>query len=155
MKFIIHDEEEMLVLGAKLAKACRRATIIYLRGELGAGKTTLVRGFMRGMGYKAPVKSPTYTLVEPYDVAEWHLYHLDLYRIREAEELAYLGLRELQDRNVVVLVEWPERGEGFLPPADVVLEIEYAGDGRRVMLEPRTAVGEKIQELIASDFSPA
>jgi tRNA threonylcarbamoyladenosine biosynthesis protein TsaE len=155
VKLIVHDEEEMLFLGGKLARACRNPAIIYLRGQLGAGKTTLVRGFMRGMGYGAPVKSPTYTLVEPYDAAEWRVYHLDLYRIREAEELAHLGLRELQGRNVIVLVEWPERGEGLLPPADVALEIEYAETGRIVSLESLTTVGKDLLERIATDFSPA
>ena len=155
MKFIIPDEEEMLVLGGKLAKACRRATIIYLRGQLGAGKTTLVRGFLRGMGYGAAVKSPTFTLVEPYEAAEWRLYHLDLYRIQKADELVYLGLRELQDHNVIVLVEWPERGEAYLPPADIVLVIDYAEHGRRVSLEPLTAVGKMTLDIFSADFSPA
>ncbi len=111
MKLIAHDEAEMLTVGGKLANICRDSTVIYLRGQLGAGKTTLVRGFMRGMGYTGAVKSPTYTLVEPYQVGDRRLYHLDLYRVQAAAELAYLGLRELAEGKAITLIEWPERGK--------------------------------------------
>lgn len=145
----------MVAVGEQLARACHGAVVFYLYGPLGAGKTTLVRGFMRGMGYSAAVKSPTYTLIEPYEVGTRHLYHLDLYRVRAAAELDYLGLRELQDSNAVILVEWPERGEGFLPPADVLLKIDYAGEGRRVSLEARSVLGEKlVEEFAAAAFNP-
>lgn len=154
MKLIIPDEAAMLAFGGTLARACHIAAAIYLHGQLGAGKTTLVRGFMRGMGYSNSVKSPTYTLIEPYIVGTWRLYHLDLYRVRAAEELAYLGLRELPGRDVILLAEWPERGEGFLPPADLVLDIDYVPGGRQLTVKPLTSVGEAIvKELAAADFS--
>lgn len=144
----------MVALGERLAQACHDALIIYLYGPLGAGKTTLARGFMRGMGYGAAVKSPTYTLIEPYEVGSRRLFHLDLYRIRDAEELNYLGLRELQDGNAVILVEWPERGEGLLPPADVSVKIEYAAAGRRLSFEAGSAAGARlVHEFAAGDFS--
>ena len=89
--------------------------IVYLKGDLGAGKTTLVRGFLRGLGYKGTVKSPTYTLIEPYRIAGKSICHLDLYRLADAEELEYLGVRDLLQEETVLLIEWPERGEGVLP----------------------------------------
>jgi tRNA threonylcarbamoyladenosine biosynthesis protein TsaE len=154
MKCSVHDEAEMLALGGSLAVACHNPMVIYLHGQLGAGKTTLVRGFMRGMGYKGAVKSPTYTLIEPYQLGQWRLHHLDLYRVQAAAELAYLGLRELHDGKVIMLVEWPERGEGLLPPADLVLNIEYAMVGREITLTPLTAVGEAlVNGLAGADFS--
>ena len=134
----------MVAVGEQLAKACHEALVFYLYGPLGAGKTTLVRGFMRGMGYGAAVKSPTYTLMEPYEAGAWRLYHLDLYRIHDAVELEYLGLRDVQDGNAIILVEWPERGEDVLPPADVVLTIDYADDGRSVSLQAHSFAGEKL-----------
>lgn len=154
MKFVIPDEAAMLAFGGRLARACHTAAAIYLHGQLGAGKTTLVRGFMREMGYSGSVKSPTYTLVEPYMVGTWHLYHLDLYRVRAAEELAYLGLRELPGRDVILLAEWPERGEGFLPPADLVLDIDYVPAGRQLTARPLTSIGEAMMTALAgADFS--
>lgn len=154
MKLIAHDEAEMLAVGGKLAQICRDPMVIYLRGQLGAGKTTLVRGFMRGMGYYGAVKSPTYTLVEPYQVVDWHLYHLDLYRVQTAAELAYLGLRELAEGKAIILIEWPERGAGLLPPADLRLNIEYALAGREIIIEPLTAAGESLaKKLSVTEFS--
>lgn len=150
MRRVIRDEQEMLALGGALAQACHSAAVIYLRGELGAGKTTLVRGFMRGMGYAAPVKSPTYTLIEPYELGARRLYHLDLYRVREAGELDHLGIRDLYDDDVIMLVEWPERGGRFLPPADVALDIDYASDGRHVILESFTAAGNAILQRLSA-----
>ena len=155
MKVVIRDEAEMLALGRRLARACHAATVIYLYGQLGAGKTTLVRGFMRAMGYGGAVKSPTYTLIEPYDVGDWRIYHLDLYRVEDAAELAYLGLRELYEGKSVMLVEWPERGGTYLPPPDLVMEIEYAIAGRQLLLKPLTSVGEALTaDLSQGDFSP-
>ena len=156
MKLAVRDEAAMLALGEQLAKACHEALVFYLTGPLGAGKTTLVRGFMRGMGYGAAVKSPTYTLIEPYEAGPWHLYHLDLYRVHDAAELDFLGLRDLQDGNAIILVEWPEQGAGFLPPADVRLAIDYIGEGRQISLTARSAAGERlVHGLDGADFSPA
>lgn len=154
MKLAVHDEAAMVSVGGRLARACHDAVVVYLSGPLGAGKTTLVRGFMRGMGYGARVKSPTYTLIEPYEVEGRHLFHLDLYRVRDAAELIYLGLRELQDGNAIILVEWPELGEGFLPLADVLLKIDYADEGRSLSIEARSPAGERLVEVFAgTDFS--
>ena len=121
-------EAAQLAFGARLAGLLRSYRgVIYLRGDLGAGKTTLVRGLLRGLGYQAPVRSPTYTLIEPYEAVEPPVVHLDLYRLADPEELDYLGLRDLLERPGLMLVEWPERGAGALPPADLELFIEDVG----------------------------
>jgi tRNA threonylcarbamoyladenosine biosynthesis protein TsaE len=156
MKLAVHDEAAMIAMGERLAGACHDhdPVVVYLYGPLGAGKTTVVRGFMRGLGYDAAVKSPSYTLIEPYEVGARRVYHLDLYRVRDAAELEYLGLRELQDGNAVLLVEWPERGKGFLPPADVELTIDYAADGRQLTLQAHGAAGKKlISAFLGGDFN--
>ncbi|HCK80869.1 MAG TPA: tRNA (adenosine(37)-N6)-threonylcarbamoyltransferase complex ATPase subunit type 1 TsaE [Candidatus Competibacteraceae bacterium] len=106
-------------LGAQLGRTLLPGCIIYLRGDLGAGKTTLARGLLHGLGHRGTVKSPTFTLVEPYELAGWRLFHWDLYRLSDPEELEYLGLREQLDGDAILLIEWPERGQGELPAADL------------------------------------
>lgn len=110
------SEVEQEQLGAALAPCCGAGSVLFLDGELGVGKTTLVRGFLRGMGYPDRVKSPTYTLIEPYAVGATNVYHLDLYRVGDPDELEFLGIRDLVAEESTLLVEWPERGEGMLPP---------------------------------------
>lgn len=149
---VLRDEADTAALGRRLAQACPPGAMIWLRGPLGAGKTTLVRGFLRGLGYEGPVKSPTYTLIEPYECAGRRLFHLDLYRIADPSELDYLGLRELQDGEAVLLVEWPERGGTAVAGADLDLELEYDPAGRRAHLQPRSDAGERLVRA-AGDFS--
>jgi len=133
----------MEALGAQLA---RRFTpgIVYLHGDLGTGKTTLARGLLRGLGHRGKVRSPTYTLVEPYQLAQGTVYHLDLYRLGSPGELEWLGLRDMLGEQALLLVEWPERGAGVLPAPDLEVHIEYAGDGREVTLTPVSAAGERL-----------
>ncbi len=142
----IPDAEAMLALGAELARASRAESslVIYLHGNLGAGKTTLARGFLRGLGFLGAVKSPTYTLVEPYQCASHMLYHFDLYRLAAAEELEYLGMRDFLVPHSLWLVEWPERGRGILPAADVSIEIAYHDSHRRVQLTACSVAGERL-----------
>lgn len=149
------DEAATLALGAALAQAPNKDKdtnfIIYLIGDLGAGKTTLVRGFLRALAYQGPVKSPTYTLIEPYSIAGRSYLHCDLYRLADAEELEYLGLRDELDQGAVLLVEWPERGKGLLPLADLTLNLAYAEDGRRCLLHADSPLGCSIIALLRND----
>jgi tRNA threonylcarbamoyladenosine biosynthesis protein TsaE len=130
--------------GATLASVCPRPFVIFLEGDLGAGKTTLVRGFLRALGHAGTVRSPTFTLLEPYDFPAGPVFHLDLYRLAHPDELAYLGLRDLFGGRAILLVEWPERGRGELPAPDLRILIEHLADGRRVRLEPVTASGHAL-----------
>lgn len=135
------SEKEQETIGASLSDAVTGECVIYLQGDLGAGKTTLVRGFLRGLGYRGAVKSPTYTLMEPYSSGGRQVYHLDLYRLSHPEELEYLGIRDLLGQAAVLLVEWPERGAGALPPADLVVNIGYLPSGRRLEMDAHTELG--------------
>ena len=131
--------------GAALAQALTAGDrIIFLHGDLGAGKTTLVRGLLRALGHAGRVPSPTYTLVEPYEIGPLSLKHLDLYRIADPGELEYLGVRELAG---TVLIEWPERGGHFLPTPDLDCRLAPAGLGRRLEVQGRTGVGEVLVQV--------
>jgi tRNA threonylcarbamoyladenosine biosynthesis protein TsaE len=133
-----------MALGAELSRAIDAPCIMFLQGDLGAGKTTLVRGFLRERGYIGPVRSPTYTLVEPYPLAHETVYHLDLYRLANGEELEYLGLRDMLGSGSILLIEWPEQGEGWLPQADLELHIQHEPDGRNILLRANTERGEAV-----------
>lgn len=143
------SEEVQERFGARLAAAVAGECVIYLHGDLGAGKTTLVRGFLRGLGHQGAVKSPTYTLMEPYQVGGRPLYHLDLYRLGDPGELEYLGIRDLLGQGAVLLVEWPERGSGELPPPDLLIDIEYLARGRRLRLTAPTDRGQKVLSILS------
>ncbi|MDG4596091.1 MAG: tRNA (adenosine(37)-N6)-threonylcarbamoyltransferase complex ATPase subunit type 1 TsaE [Candidatus Contendobacter sp.] len=129
-------------LGARLAAVLKPGGVVYLRGELGAGKTTLARGLLRALGHRGAVKSPTYTLVEPYQLDGWRLFHWDLYRLTDPGELEFLGLRDQLDGEAVLLIEWPERGQGELPAADLEVTLDYVGEGRGCRLEARAPAGQ-------------
>lgn len=122
----------MMALGARLARELEGGQVITLSGDLGAGKTTLVRGMLRGLGFEGRVKSPSYGLVESYEVAGLEIHHLDLYRLGEPEELDFIGLEDLVGPDSVLLIEWPERGCGRLPEATASIGISFAGLGCRV-----------------------
>ena len=125
------NEAATLTLGAQLATLpCPQ--VVYLHGDLGAGKTTLVRGALRALGYEGAVRSPTYTLLERYELDGLVIVHFDLYRLADPEELHALGLRELLEEAAMLFFEWPERGEGLLPPATLTLRFDLEGEGRRV-----------------------
>ncbi len=142
-------ENQQEKLGASLSACCPADTVIFLQGDLGVGKTTLVRGFLRGAGHHGKVKSPTYTLIEPYEFPGRVIYHLDLYRLGDPEELEYLGIRDLMREQASLLIEWPERGVGMLPTPDIWLRIEYADTGRRVKLTAASESGGEILALLS------
>lgn len=135
--YIADDESEMVALGEQLGRAFAQypaALTVHLLGDLGAGKTTLTRGILRAFGHAGAVKSPTYTLVEAYEFATRTVYHFDLYRLGDPEELEYMGIRDYFSANNVSLIEWPARGEGVLPAPELVIDISVAGAGRRLDL---------------------
>jgi len=143
MKLALADAAATELLGARLADSMTPA-IVYLRGDLGAGKTTLARGFIHALGYTGKVRSPTYTLVEPYPCERCPVFHLDLYRLADAEELEWLGLRDMLAEPALLLIEWPERGSGILPPADLTIDIEYSGSARVARLAGETGAGKQL-----------
>jgi len=134
MRVRLHGQAAQIAFGRRIAEYLRPPCVIYLQGDLGTGKTTLARGILRGLGFAGPVRSPTYTLLEPYELGAMCLYHLDLYRLGDPAELEYLGLRDLLDGRSLLLVEWPERGRGALPPPDLTIRIEHAGEARSLDL---------------------
>jgi len=144
-----YSPEQQEQIGADLAAVCPNGSIIYLHGDLGAGKTTLVRGFLQGLGHAGTVKSPTYTLLEPYVIGGCNFCHIDLYRLADAGELEYLGLRDLLQEGATLLVEWPEKGEGELPVPDLIIHIDYLLQGRNLKLTAETAVGEQILQAVS------
>jgi tRNA threonylcarbamoyladenosine biosynthesis protein TsaE len=135
-------ESDTTAFGAKLAPLLNGGMVVYLRGELGAGKTTLVRGLLRGLGVTGRVKSPTYTLVEPYVISQLYLYHFDFYRFSRPEEWAEAGFREYFNGDAVCLIEWPEKVGGQLPAADLEIAIEVDGDARHITLIADTEAGQ-------------
>ncbi|MBL8421724.1 MAG: tRNA (adenosine(37)-N6)-threonylcarbamoyltransferase complex ATPase subunit type 1 TsaE [Dechloromonas sp.] len=130
--FHLPDEAATQQLGQLLAPALHPGMVIFLEGDLGTGKTTLVRSLIRALGYQGTVKSPTYSLIEVYVVSSLYLYHFDFYRFESPEEFLDAGLDEYFNRNTVCLVEWPERAQGRVPVPDLRLHLEHAGSGRRL-----------------------
>lgn len=141
---------DMEALGAALAPGLRPGLVLFFHGDLGAGKTTFVRGILRGLGYTGAVKSPTFTLVEPYSFAVFGLNHFDLYRLNDPEELEFLGLRDYLEGNSVCLIEWAGRGAGRLPVPDVDIEIKAQQEGRVVRFTGRTPKGAELLRATAT-----
>ncbi|MFL0810392.1 MAG: tRNA (adenosine(37)-N6)-threonylcarbamoyltransferase complex ATPase subunit type 1 TsaE [Agarilytica sp.] len=129
---------------AKTLQSRRHGLVMYLEGSLGAGKTTFSRGVLQGFGHNGPVKSPTYTLVEPYDLKGQKLFHFDLYRLGDPEELEFLGIRDYFAEQYISLIEWAEKGEGYIPKPDLVLKLYVEQGGRRLCATSETERGENI-----------
>lgn len=144
-------ETDMDVFSARLAKTIKNGAIIFLYGPLGAGKTTFARGFLRGLGFQDKVKSPTYTLVEPYHLAGRDLFHFDLYRLNDAKELEHIGIQEYFTPSAICLIEWPENGFPFLPQPDLACYIAFAKEGREIRLEAHSACGQEVLEKLLKE----
>jgi tRNA threonylcarbamoyladenosine biosynthesis protein TsaE len=136
----IENEHEMYRLGQSLAGDLQGGFMIYLQGNLGAGKTTLVRGILHSLGHQGNVKSPTFTLVEPYDLGDKKIYHFDLYRIDSIEELEFIGFRDYINAQSVCLIEWPEKALGYLPKPNICCDIEISGNRRIVRIQYNDSV---------------
>jgi tRNA threonylcarbamoyladenosine biosynthesis protein TsaE len=154
MQRYLDGEAATVAAGKSLGEAMHGGAVVYLDGQLGAGKTTFCRGVLRAFNYTGPVKSPTYTLVEAYEdlvlatqspqVKTVSVYHFDLYRLGDPEELEYMGIRDYFNDDAVCLIEWPQRGHGFLPSADIMVSIEAQGAGRIIAARSETLRGQRI-----------
>lgn len=140
------DDDATHSVGEKLARLAQPPLRIYLSGPLGAGKTALVRSFLRALGVQGAIKSPSYALVEPYNLSNWSVYHFDFYRFFDQNEWQYSGFRDYFEENSVCLVEWPEKAGGLLPMPDLEIQMAYAPDaqGRRLQITAHTPIGEEL-----------
>ncbi len=142
------DEEATAAWAAHLAASLPPSLMVALEGDLGAGKTTLVRALLRSLGYQGVVPSPTYTLLESYELPDRRIHHLDLYRLADPEELEFIGLRDLLAEDAVVFVEWPSQGGGVLPAMDLTLSLAGADQARRLTVEPSSAAGQAVCDAL-------
>jgi tRNA threonylcarbamoyladenosine biosynthesis protein TsaE len=138
------DEDAMTGLAAALAGALQAPLVVYLQGDLGSGKTTFARALIQALGFPGRVKSPTYGLLEHYATDCFQVLHLDLYRIEKTGEMEFLGIEDLFDERTVLMIEWPERGVGALPEADLVIQFDHQGARRKLQLEARTTAARPL-----------
>ena len=144
----LENEAQLCELGTKLAKLLHPGLVIFLEGDLGAGKTTFTRSILRALGVDGPVKSPTYALLESYHLAKVDFFHFDLYRLADAEELEYLGLRDYLTEQSICVFEWPEKGQKLLPSADITCYIDIDGAARHVRFFAASGSGRKILSML-------
>ncbi|MBU2971822.1 tRNA (adenosine(37)-N6)-threonylcarbamoyltransferase complex ATPase subunit type 1 TsaE [Pseudoalteromonas sp. C2R02] len=147
---LLEDEQATVAMGGVLAQNITQGAIIYLHGDLGAGKTTFTRGVVQGFGHTGKVKSPTYTLVEPYELENQSIYHFDLYRLADPEELEFMGIRDYFNEKSICMIEWPEKGAEFLAAADLELTLEYVAQKRKVSIMAKTQKGEEIVDRLSN-----
>ncbi len=144
MSKILHGESATLAFGKTLFRAMSEPCLVFLHGDLGAGKTTCVRGFLNEGGYRGPVKSPTFTLVEEYEIDKFKVIHFDLYRLSDPEELEWIGIRDYFAENVVCFVEWPDKGRESLPAPDLEIRLSGLNECRCVEWVTHSVIGQAI-----------
>lgn len=148
MSIFLVDEPATLAFAATCADIFTPSGLVFLEGTLGAGKTTFSRGFIQALGHAGAVKSPTYTLVETYDLSAAKVCHFDLYRLGSSEELEFIGIREYLQDGALCLIEWPDKGQGVLPAPDITLTLADQGGGRKISWQASTAQGERWAEQL-------
>lgn len=141
-QILIHTSADMLALGVRLAQAPLEQCVLFLQGQLGAGKTTLVRGMLQALAYPGAVKSPTYTLVETYHLSTRTIFHWDMYRLSDSAELENIGIRDYLQQPAWWLVEWAEHVKDILPPVDLLIEFIVCDEARELYLTAQTPAGE-------------
>lgn len=148
---VLESESQTLAFASRLAQLLHGGMVVYLQGDLGAGKTTLCRGLIQALGHAGHVKSPTYTLVEPYELSALQVYHFDLYRLHDAEELEFMGIRDYFSAQSLCLIEWPERGAGMLPAADMTLALQHIMDERLLQITAHSAQAQTLLTVLMAD----
>jgi tRNA threonylcarbamoyladenosine biosynthesis protein TsaE len=152
LTIFLPDEAATLHCGSILARmAVPGPVILFLQGQLGAGKTTFSRGFLRELGHTGAVKSPTYTLVEPYDFGAFNVFHFDFYRIKDPVELEFMGIRDYFTPTAVCLIEWPELAENLIPAADLSCSITLLSSGREIKIQAHSSRGESIIQTLKQE----
>lgn len=147
----LSDEPATLEFAGRVFRALPSGCLVFLHGNLGAGKTTFVRGCLRAAGFSGAVKSPTFTLVEEYVLPDRTLFHFDLYRLNDPEELEWMGIRDYLRADAICFIEWPERGEGLLPEPDLVVDLHIENSGRRAELSAGTEGGRDVLARLAME----
>lgn len=143
MSLSLYDEAQTLAFARQIAPLLTEGGLVFLEGTLGAGKTTFSRGLIQALGHSGAVKSPTYTLVEEYDLPSVRICHFDLYRLADPQELEFIGIREYLEQRNLCLVEWPEKGAGVLPAPDLIIDIEDLGQGRQLHFSAESDKGQR------------
>lgn len=152
MNFDLPDEAATLSMARVMGACLPSRLVMFLEGQLGAGKTTLVRGLIQSLGYTGKVKSPTYGLVERYELPDTLIHHLDLYRLGHPEELEFMGIRDIIDEPGIIAIEWPERGQGMLPRADVSCHLQVLDQGRELRLRAASDAGRAWVECVSRQY---
>lgn len=153
LNLFLPDERATQSFAAQVAKLLPTKALFFLYGDLGSGKTTFCRALLHGLGHQGKVKSPTYTLVEDYKLNEYEIFHFDLYRLADPQELEFIGIEDYLAQDAVWLIEWPEKGQGFLPNADLSLTLSIENQGRHAVLTSHNLATQKIVQTLQKEIN--